>query len=163
MLRSSLRQSAQAEISGMSLRGSTALPVFLSVAEAISLLAYGKLTTLDGPAPGAPNMYQRWGVHVTAPHADERDYPLVHRMRLVLARARWWRDQKRKKSIPAKCAPALAPEHREEVRRAIRRYGVSAVQTLALLREDVRQLLAAQAKRQIGPHGYSVQRLAQNA
>jgi hypothetical protein len=144
----SLNGSTQYGINGLSSEEPTALPVFLSAAETISLIAYGWVTALDGPAPGAPDIYGRWKVHVTGPSPDERQYPLVRELRLVLARVHWWKVQKRSKAPPAKCPiPALGSDYRAQVRWAIRKSGMTAVQTLALLRKDVRLLLAAQAER----------------
>jgi hypothetical protein len=119
------------------------IPAYLSAAEAIGLIGFGRVRALDGPLPGAPSMYDRWGVHVTGASPYERQYPLVRRMRLVLARVHWWTLQRRKKAGLAKCPiSALREDDRAEVRWAIRKHGMSAAQTIALLRTDVRKLLA---------------------
>ena len=128
--------------------GPTVLAVFLSAAETIGLIAYGRTTALAGPVPGAPPILDRWKTHVTGASAYERQYPLVHRMRLVLARVRWWKLRKRNRAGPAECPiRPLRPADRAEVRWAICRHKTTAVGTIALLRIDVRQLLAAQAAR----------------
>jgi hypothetical protein len=67
-------------------------------------------------------------------------------MRLVLARVRWWLQRKRRGDGSAKCP--IAPLHRigrAHIRWAIRRHGKSAIQTVALLRADVRLFNAAGA------------------
>ena len=123
-----------------------ALPVFLSSDEVIGLLAYNRSRALDGPVPGAPPMFKRWSSHLTGGMADDRQYPLVRDMRLVLARVRWWKQRKRG---PAKYGSGPKPLHfiaRAHVRVAIRRHGVTAVRTIALLRADVRQWIRAIAE-----------------
>jgi len=124
------------------------LPVFLSAGEAIGLIACGRATALASPVPGAPPMFERWNTHVTGPSPDERQYPLVLRMRLVLARVRWWKKRKRAGVTFAKCPiRPLRQADRAEVRWAIRKHNVTAIATIALLRNDVRQLLSAQSAR----------------
>jgi hypothetical protein len=125
-----------------------ALPVFLCASEAIGLIAYGRATALASPVPGAPPIFERWQTHVTGASPHERQYPLVHRMRLALARVYWWKQRKRTGTGPAECPiRPLRPADRAEVRWAIRKHDTTAIKTVALLRSDVRQLLAAQSAR----------------
>jgi hypothetical protein len=69
-------------------------------------------------------------------------------MRLVLARVRWWKLHRRMGHAPTIGCPInpLRRADRGEVRFAIRNCGMTAVQTIALLRTDIRNMLAAQAK-----------------
>ena len=79
------------------------LPVYLSADEVIGLIAYDRTTALSEPAPGAPPIFERWKSHLTGGSTDERQYPLVRDMRLVLSRVRWWQLRKRERAGPAKC------------------------------------------------------------
>jgi hypothetical protein len=126
------------------------LPVFLSSDEVIGLLAYGRTRALDGPVPGAPPMFERWSSHMTGEMADDRQYPLVLAMRLVLARVRWW-QQRKQNSTGAGACPIRPLDCRERapVRVVIRRHGKTAVRTIALLRMDVRQWIRAVAQHNI--------------
>lgn len=126
------------------------LPVFLSVDEVIGLIAYGRTAALSGPAPGAPPIFERWKRHLNGGSIYERQYPLVQQMRLVLARVWWWKSNKRKRACPTDCPiRPLDRVARGHVRWAIRSHGKSGVGTVALLRTDVRRLLAAQTAHQI--------------
>jgi hypothetical protein len=118
------------------------LPVFLASDEVIGLIAYRRTTALNGPIPGAPPMFERWTSHLTGGSWDDRQYPLVQDMRLVLARVRWWQQRNR----PGHAACPIRPLHpiaRGHVRWAIRRHKRTAVGTICLLRADVRQWLRA--------------------
>ena len=120
------------------------LPVFLSADEVIGLIAYGRTKALDGPVPEAPRMFERWSSHVTGGSSDDRQYPLVADMRLVLARVRWWQLRKRTRNGHAPCPiRPLHPVARGHVRWAIRRHRATAIRTIGLLRIDVRQWLRA--------------------
>jgi hypothetical protein len=124
-----------------------ALPVFLSSDEVIGLLAYGRTGALDGPVPGAPPMFKRWSSHLTGGMADDRQYPLVRDIRLVLARVRWWKRRKRGPANHGACPiRPLDFIARAHMRVAIRRHGMTAVRTIALLRTDVRQSIRAVAE-----------------
>ena len=126
------------------------LPVFLTVDDVIGLIAYGRTKALDGPAPGAPPMFERWRSHVTGLPSDDRQYPLVQQMRLVLARVRWWQSSKRRRSSPVSCPiRPLDRISRGHVRWIIRRHKKPAVETIALLRADVRKLNAALSAHEI--------------
>ena len=121
-------------------------PVFLAADDVIGLIAYGRTVALKGPVPGAPPMFERWKSHLIGGSTYERQYPLVHQMRLVLARVRWWQSRRRTQMDPAECPiRPLDRSIRFHVRWVIRSHGRSAVETVALLRADVRQLPAAQA------------------
>ena len=125
-------------------------PVFLAADDVIGLIAYGRTTALKGPVPGAPRMFERWKSHVIGGSTYERQYFLVRQMRLVLARVRWWQSRRRMRMDPAKCPiKPLDRSIRGHVRWVIRSHGRSAVETVALLRADVRQLLAAKAGHEI--------------
>lgn len=126
------------------------LPVYLSADEVIGLIAYDRTTALSEPAPGAPPIFERWKSHLTGGSTDERQYPLVRDMRLVLSRVRWWQLRKRERAGPAKCPiKPLDQIARGHVRWALRCHQRTAVETIALLRSDVRQLLAAQTSHEI--------------
>ena len=125
-------------------------PVFLAADDVIGLIAYGRTVALKGPVPGAPRMFERWKSNVTGGSTYERQYPLVRQMRLVLARVRWWQSRRRMRMDPAKCPiEPLDRAIRSHVRWAIHSHGKSAAETIALLRVDVRQLLAAKAGHEI--------------
>jgi hypothetical protein len=146
--RYSVRQSTLYGTGEVVPEGPTVLAVFLSAGETIGVIAYGQTTALAGPVPGAPPIFDRWKSHVTGASPYERQFPLVHRMRLVLARVRWWKLRKRTRAGPAECPiRPLRPADRAQVRWAICRHKTTAVETVALLRMDVRQLLVAQAAR----------------
>ena len=126
------------------------LPVYMSADEVIGLIAYDRSTALSEPAPGAPPIFERWHSHLTGGSVDERQYPLVRDMRLVLARVRWWHLRKRKRAGPTECpTKPLDRIARGHVRWAIRGKERTAIETIALLRTDVRQLLAAQTAHEI--------------
>jgi hypothetical protein len=121
------------------------LPVYLSADEVIGLIAYDRTTALSDPAPGAAPIFERWKNHLTGGSTDERQYPLVRDLRLVLARVRWWQLRKRQREKAAECPiMPLPPIARGQLRWAIRQHGKTAVGTIALLRTDVRRLLAVQ-------------------
>jgi hypothetical protein len=126
------------------------LPVYLSADEVIGLIAYDRTTALSEPAPGAPPIFERWKSHLTGGSTDERQYPLVRDMRLVLSRVRWWQLRKRERAGSAKCSiKPLDQIARGHVRWALRSHQRTAVETIALLRSDVRLLLAAQTSHEI--------------
>ncbi len=119
-------------------------PVFLSSDEVIGLIAYHRTTALSGRPPGAPPMFNRWKSHVIGGSSDEREYPLVQAMRMVLARVHWWRTNRRNGHVPRPCPIGpIHPVARGHVRWAIRAHNTTAIQTIALLRTDVRRWLAA--------------------
>ena len=126
------------------------LPVWLTSDDVIGLIAYDRTKALDGPVPGAPPMFERWRSHVSGLPSDDRQYPLVRQLRLVLARVRWWQSRKRQRAIPSTCPiPPLDRVTREHIRWIIRRHGRPAIETITLLRADVRRLRAAQSAHEL--------------
>src|SRR3954464_15160837 len=110
-----LRRSTLAAISEASPEEPKELPVYLSTPEAVGLIGFGWIRVLD----------------VTGASPYERQYPIVHRMRLVLARVHWWIAQKREKASQGICPiAALRPDDRAEVRWGVRKHGTINVQKL---------------------------------
>jgi hypothetical protein len=125
-------------------------PVFLTSEDVIGLIAYGRTTALRHPAPGEPPFFERWSSEVTGGYSDERKYPLVRDMRWVLARVRWWRLRNRRRDNLVQCPMRpLNRIARGHVRWAIRHNGRTAIDTIGLLRADVRQLHAARDAHEI--------------
>ncbi len=120
------------------------LPPFLTAAEAVGLIAYGQSQALNGPAPGSPPVFQRWNIQIEQWHPEVARHPLVRAMQSRLARVRWWKLRKRAGQPVATCPTRpLDPETRDRIRRAIRSTRKSGVGTVALLRGDLRTLMAA--------------------
>jgi hypothetical protein len=113
----------------------------------VGWIAYRQITALEGDTPDTARFFERWKHKTMWGGSDvERRHSLVHAMRRVIARVRWWQRSKRQRR--ASTAAHLRPLDRiarSHVRWAIRHHGGTADSTLGLLRADVRQLLAAEA------------------